>query len=109
MNKPAHYFSADPSKPPTAAVPTPRGDGTAIPRLLTPAEVARPLNLSVSWLAKARMRGDGPPYVKIGRAVRYSGADVQEWVKAQGRTSTSEREAADQRTPRDHRKRNYRP
>ncbi len=54
--------------------------GSAIPRLLTPAELARPLNVSVSWLAKARMRGEGPPYVKIGRAVRYPDSDAREWV-----------------------------
>ena len=40
-------------------------------RLFTAKEAAKFLRLSVSWLAKARMRGDGPPYVKLGRAVRY--------------------------------------
>ena len=33
-------------------------------RLLTPKEAADFLRVSESWLAKARMRGDGPPYVK---------------------------------------------
>ena len=47
-----------------------RGD-----RLLTPQETADFLRVSLSWLAKARMRGDGPPYVKIGRAVRYPAVD----------------------------------
>ena len=42
-------------------------------RLLTARDAANLLRLSLSWLAKARMRGDGPPYVKIGRAMRYSG------------------------------------
>ena len=32
--------------------------------LLTPKEVAARLRVSQSFLAKARMRGDGPPYVK---------------------------------------------
>jgi hypothetical protein len=36
-------------------------------RLLTPKEAANSLRLSTSWLAKARMRGDGPPYTKLGR------------------------------------------
>ena len=40
-------------------------------RLLTPREAAEFLRVSASWLAKARMRGDGPPFSKIGRAVRY--------------------------------------
>jgi hypothetical protein len=32
-------------------------------RLLTTKDAADLLRLSTSWLAKARMRGDGPPYV----------------------------------------------
>jgi hypothetical protein len=36
-------------------------------RLLTPKQAAHFLCLSTSWLAKARMRGDGPPYSKLGR------------------------------------------
>ena len=40
-------------------------------RLLTPREAADFLRVSKSWLAKARMRGDGPPYVKVGRSIRY--------------------------------------
>jgi hypothetical protein len=34
--------------------------------LLTPRETAKRLQVSLSWLAKARMRGDGPPFIKIG-------------------------------------------
>ena len=41
---------------------------TAIAVLRTPKEAAQFLKLSTSWLAKARMRGDGPPYIKFGRA-----------------------------------------
>ena len=33
--------------------------------LLTAAEAARILKVSLSWLAKARMRGDGPPFIKV--------------------------------------------
>jgi hypothetical protein len=40
-------------------------------RLLTPRDAANFLRVSGSWLAKARMRGDGPPYLKIGRSIRY--------------------------------------
>ena len=36
-------------------------------------EAADFLRVSQSWLAKARMRGDGPPYVKLGRSIRYRG------------------------------------
>lgn len=39
--------------------------------LLTAKEYARAAKVSVSWLAKARKRGDGPPFVRFGRSVRY--------------------------------------
>jgi hypothetical protein len=58
--------------------------------LLTAAEAARALNVSLSWLAKARMRGDGPPFIKIGRSIRYSEVALLLWMKAHQRTSTSE-------------------
>jgi predicted DNA-binding transcriptional regulator AlpA len=57
--------------------------------MLTSKETARRLNLSESWLAKRRLAGDGPPYVKLGGAVRYAEASLQQWMKAQQRTSTS--------------------
>jgi excisionase family DNA binding protein len=58
--------------------------------LLTPKEAARLLKVSLSWLAKARMRGDGPPFIKIGRSIRYSEAALIQWMKSQQRLSTSE-------------------
>jgi predicted DNA-binding transcriptional regulator AlpA len=58
--------------------------------LLKPCETAERLKVSLSWLAKARMRGDGPAYIKIGRNVRYSEAVVLQWMKAHQRLSTSE-------------------
>ena len=39
--------------------------------LLPPPPAAKALNISLSWLAKARLRGDGPQYIEIGRSVRY--------------------------------------
>jgi excisionase family DNA binding protein len=58
--------------------------------LLTPKEAAKLLKVSVSWLAKARMRGDGPPFIKVGRAIRYSETALIQWMKGQQRMSTSE-------------------
>ena len=58
--------------------------------LLTPKEVAKLLKVSLSWLAKARMRGDGPPYIRIGRSIRYSEAAVLQWMKSRQRLSTNE-------------------
>ena len=59
-------------------------------KLLTPAEAAQLLRVSVSWLAKARMRGDGPPYIRVGRSIRYSEAALLQWMKSRQRLSTSE-------------------
>jgi predicted DNA-binding transcriptional regulator AlpA len=58
--------------------------------LLTAKEAARLLKVSLSWLAKARMRGDGPPYIRIGRSIRYAEATLIQWMKGRQRMSTSE-------------------
>lgn len=58
--------------------------------LLTPRETADRLKVSLSWLAKARMNGDGPPYIRVGRSVRYSEAALLQWMKSRQRLSTSE-------------------
>jgi hypothetical protein len=58
--------------------------------LLTPKEAAFFLKVSGSWLAKSRMRGDGPPYIRIGRSVRYRLEDLVRWLKGQQRFSTAE-------------------
>ena len=63
------------SKPPKSVPPQ------AI-KLLTPKEAAEMLKVSVSWLAKARMRGDGPPFIRIGRSIRYSELGLLQWMKA---------------------------
>jgi excisionase family DNA binding protein len=62
-----------------------------IERLLTAKEAADALRVSRSWLAKSRMKGDGIPYTKIGRSVRYRASDLTQWIKGQRRLSTSER------------------
>ena len=59
--------------------------------LLTPKEAAVRFKVSTSWLAKARMRGDGPPFIKLGeKSIRYSEAALIQWMKGRQRLSTSE-------------------
>jgi predicted DNA-binding transcriptional regulator AlpA len=58
--------------------------------LLTAKEAATSLKVSLSWLAKARMRGDGPTYVKVGRSIRYAETTLVQWMKSRQRLSTSE-------------------
>jgi hypothetical protein len=41
--------------------------------LLTPKDAAKLLKVSVSWLAKARMRGDGPPYGEVIAGAKRNG------------------------------------
>ena len=60
-------------------------------RLLTVRDAADLLRLSSSWLAKARMQGDGPPFVKFGRSIRYAEETLVQWTKAHLRQSTNEK------------------
>ena len=59
-------------------------------RLFKPIEAAHFLGLSQSWLAKLRLTGDGPPYMKVGRQVRYSRADLMSWAEKTVRQNTSQ-------------------
>jgi predicted DNA-binding transcriptional regulator AlpA len=63
---------------------------STIDPLLHPRDAAKMLNVSVSWLAKARLSGTGARYVKIGRAVRYPESSIREFIKSRMRGSTSE-------------------
>jgi hypothetical protein len=51
----------------------------------------RPACSLESWLAKSRMRGDGPLFLKVGHSIRYSQGVLVEWTNSQLRSSTSER------------------
>jgi predicted DNA-binding transcriptional regulator AlpA len=91
--------SREPSAAVSAGAPMPRNEEAEMlgsrsgraERLLTPRDAATVLRLSPSWLAKARMRGDGPPYVKLGRSIRYREEGLFQWLKSRARLSTSER------------------
>jgi predicted DNA-binding transcriptional regulator AlpA len=58
--------------------------------LLHPKEAAKILRVSVSWLAKSRLTGTGPRFVKIGHCVRYPESSLREYIKSRMRGSTSE-------------------
>jgi predicted DNA-binding transcriptional regulator AlpA len=57
---------------------------------LTRKEAACHLRLGESTLAKLFVSGDGPTAIKIGRSVRYSSVDLNEWMAARRRKSTSD-------------------
>ena len=58
--------------------------------LLCPLEVAKLLGVSLSWLAKSRLSGRGPRFIKIGQAVRYARSAVREFILGRQRHSTLE-------------------
>jgi len=60
-------------------------------RLVSEAEAARLIGMSRQFLRKSRTNGlltnhtAGPPFVKIGRAVRYDLTDLEKWIDAHRR------------------------
>ena len=61
--------------------------GTLQELLLTEAETARRLGISVSGLRKWRREGQGPRFIRLGsRLIRYSVPDLDAWLL----TSTQE-------------------
>jgi|HubBroStandDraft_6_1064221.scaffolds.fasta_scaffold948036_2 hypothetical protein len=53
-------------------------------------EAAAYLKLSPLTLRKARISGNGPPFAKLGHAVRYSPAAVRAWCAERSQHSTAE-------------------
>ena len=49
-------------------------------RLLTTQEAARYLGVAAGTLCNKRSRGEGPAFVRVGRAVRYSEKSLEEFV-----------------------------
>ncbi len=62
----------------------------SLDRLLNRREVEAEFGISARFLEISAVRGDGPPMVKIGRAVRYRIADLRQWIEARRVSSTSE-------------------
>ena len=54
-------------------------------------DAAKYIGLSKSTLEKYRVAGGGPVYASLGRVVVYEHADLDEWVNARKRKSTSEK------------------
>jgi predicted DNA-binding transcriptional regulator AlpA len=88
---PRKIEAAERTEPPLEPTLKPVREPNWREHLLTAKEAASFLRLSPSWLAKARMRGDGPPYAKIGRSIRYREDALIQWLKSRARLSTSER------------------
>lgn len=50
--------------------------------LVAEREAARLLGISVAYLRRARLAHVGPPFYRIGRAVRYSADDLRGWLES---------------------------
>ena len=48
--------------------------------LLTESQAAQLLQISIRTLQAWRLRRSGPPYVQLGRAVRYRISDLMGWI-----------------------------
>ena len=81
-----------------AGLADPKPAGRPIPRdpdaLLFGAEMAYLLAISERTLEGLRLRGGGPPYIKLLRAVRYRRGDGLMWAAGKLRRSTSDRGVA---------------
>jgi len=61
-----------------------------IRKMLSALEAASYCGSSASTLAKLRLYGGGPHYVKLGRRVVYDPADLDQWLASHRRHSTSD-------------------
>lgn len=52
--------------------------------MLTTAEAARLTKMSRAWFERKRWEGEGPPYYRAGRAVRYIRSELLTWWKCRG-------------------------
>jgi predicted DNA-binding transcriptional regulator AlpA len=53
-------------------------------------QAAHYVGLSESLLEKRRCTGDGPEFLKVGKAVRYEQTALDAWMQADRRTSTAD-------------------
>lgn len=51
--------------------------------------ISKRLECEVKTLQAWRSRGGGPPFIKVGRLVRYDPQDVEAWIASRRVASTS--------------------
>lgn len=61
--------------------------GGAVTQFLTCKEAADRLRLSENALAKMRLAGNGPPFTRIGRRIRYGEDGLGPWLSARTYTA----------------------
>ena len=58
--------------------------------LLSRQEAAEYLHVSIKFLEKHALFGDGPPFIKIGRLTRYRQSDLEDYIQHRRCSNTSE-------------------
>jgi predicted DNA-binding transcriptional regulator AlpA len=61
---------------------------------LSSSEAEQLLALPKNTLAKMRVSGEGPAFHKLGKRVRYSMSDLEDWLKARRYSNTSVSQSA---------------
>jgi excisionase family DNA binding protein len=51
-------------------------------KLMSAAEVAEYLGISINTLYQHRYRGEGPPGYRVGGRIKYRRTDVETWLEA---------------------------
>ena len=67
-----------------------RHDNSGSPHFIDEAQLEARTGISRRNWERKRIRGDGPPFVKIGRLVRYPVSELDAWLAAHLRHSTSD-------------------
>jgi hypothetical protein len=60
---------------------------SVIQQFYTRGEIATILRVSRGFLDHAALKGEGPPFFRIGRSIRYDRNQVIEWLRTQERKS----------------------
>ena len=62
--------------------------------LFRPDEAGEYVGFTSGWLAKLRIYGGGPKFIKLGRKIRYARSDLDAWIASGRSASTSEHKSA---------------
>lgn len=60
------------------------------PQLWTPEQFGQFAQLTPDQVKKLRSNGDGPPYIKIGRNIRYIPRKVEHWIIERSQATTKD-------------------
>jgi len=58
------------------------------PGYLTTFQAASYLGVSHQYLEIGRCKGDGPPFIKLSRLVRYKKSDLDQWMESRKQLNT---------------------